>query len=224
MSEPTSKTFNISGSTINNLAGDNIYYNEAPQMRSHSTSEDVTKTILFLAANPQGMQPRSLEEEAREISEGLRRSQHRDRFVLEQCWAVRHRDMHRALLDYQPHIVHFAGQGSSEEGLFLEDDTGRSKAVSAEAIANLFKLFPNIECALLNACYSAVQAKAIADYIPYVIGMQQAIGNKAAIEFAVAFYDALATGQTIEFAYKLGCVAIQMAGIPQHSIPILIHS
>jgi hypothetical protein len=71
--------------------------------------------------------------------------------------------------------------------------------------------------------YSAVQAKAIADYIPYVIGMQQAIGNKAAIEFAVAFYDALATGQSIEFAYKLGCVAIQMAGIPQHSIPILIH-
>ncbi|UNU25995.1 CHAT domain-containing protein [Microcoleus vaginatus] len=223
MSEPTSKTFNISGNTINNLAGDNIYYNEAPQIQSNLISEDAVKTILFLAANPQGMQPRSLEEEAREISEGLRRSQHRDRFILKQCWAVRHRDMHRALLDYQPHIVHFAGQGSSEEGLFLEDDTGRSKPVSPEAIANLFQLFPKIECVVLNACYSAVQAKAIADYIPYVIGMQQAIGNKAAIEFAVAFYDALETGKPIEFAYKLGCVAIQMAGISQHSIPVLIH-
>jgi hypothetical protein len=35
---------------------------------------------------------------------------------------------------------------------------------------------------------SQVQAEAIAQYIPYVIGMNQAIGDKAAIEFAVGFY------------------------------------
>jgi hypothetical protein len=35
--------------------------------------------------------------------------------------------------------------------------------------------------------------------------MSQAIGDKAAIEFAVGFYDALGAGRSIEFAYKLGC-------------------
>lgn len=34
-----------------------------------------------------------------------------------------------------------------------------------------------LECVVLNACYSKVQAKAIAKYILYIIGMQQAIGD-----------------------------------------------
>jgi hypothetical protein len=33
-----------------------------------------------------------------------------------------------------------------------------------------------------------VQAEAIVKHIPYVIGMSKAIGDKAAIEFAVGFY------------------------------------
>jgi hypothetical protein len=41
--------------------------------------------------------------------------------------------------------------------------------------------------------------------------MSQAIGDKAAIEFAVGFYDALGAGKSIEFAYKLGCQLIRMA-------------
>ena len=44
---------------------------------------------------------------------------------------------------------------------------------------------------MLNGCYSQVQAEAIAQHIPSVIGMSQAIGDRAAIELAVGFYDAL---------------------------------
>jgi AAA-like domain len=49
--------------------------------------------------------------------------------------------------------------------------------------------------------------------------MNQAIGDRAAIEFAVGFYDALGAGKGVEFAYKLGCNSIIRAGIPQHLIP-----
>ncbi len=94
--------------------------------------------------------------------------------------------------------------------------------VDTQAIANLFELFSTtIECVVLNACYSEVQASAIAKHIPYVIGMNQAIGDKAAIKFATGFYNAVGAGESVEFAYKLGCNVIQLDGIPEHLTPVL---
>ncbi len=53
--------------------------------------------------------------------------------------------------------------------------------------------------------------------------MSQAIGDRAAIEFTVGFYDALGAGRPVEFAHKLGCSAIRMAGIAEHLILVLIN-
>ncbi len=182
-----------------------------------------TIRILILSANPKGTSKLRLDEEMREIKEGLRRSKYREQFSLETAEAVRYRDIHRAILDYEPNIIHFSGHGAGEEGLMFEDETGQVKLVDGSALAGLFELFADqIECVVLNACYSKIQAEAIAQYIPYVIGMNLAIGDKAAIEFAVGFYDALGAGRTVEFAKKLGCNAIRMAGITEHLTPVLI--
>src|SRR5689334_16433168 len=146
------------------------------------------KKILILAANPIGTSYLRLDEELREIGEGLQRAQKRDQFSLEQKLAVRPQDIQRALLDIKPQIIHFSGHGAGEEGLFFEDETGQPKLVNGAALAYLFELFANqIECVVLNGCYSEVQAKAIAQYINYVIGMRKAIGDRAAIKFAVGF-------------------------------------
>jgi hypothetical protein len=187
-------------------------------------NKNPVKKILILAANPKNTPPLRLDEELRDIEEGLRRAQKRDQFSLEQKLAVRPRDIQRALLDIKPQIIHFSGHGKGEEGLVFEDEIGQSKLVSGVALAGLFKLFADrIECVVLNGCYSEEQAKAIAQHINYVIGMSQAIGDKAAIEFAVGFYDALGAGYPIEFAYKLGCSAILMHGIQEHLTPILFN-
>ncbi|HEY9626109.1 MAG TPA: CHAT domain-containing protein [Coleofasciculaceae cyanobacterium] len=185
-------------------------------------SQFTDKTILILTANPQGTAPLRLDQEVRDISEGLQRSQHRDAFRIEQRWAVRPRDMQRAMLDLNPQIVHFSGHGEGEEGLKFEDESGKVKFVDAEALAGLFELFADqVECVVLNACYSEVQAEAISQHIPSVIGMKKAIGDRAALEFAVGFYDALGAGRSIEFAHKLGCSAIRMAGIAENLTPVL---
>ena len=185
-------------------------------------SDPALKTILFLAANPKGTTPLRLDQEMRDIAEGLQRSQHREQFRLEQRWATRPRDIQRALLDCQPYIVHFSGHGAGEDGLALESDNGTIQFVDATALAGLFELFAHhIGCVVLNACHSDVQATAIAQHIPHVIGMKQAIGERAAMEFAIGFYDALGAGQPIEFAYKLGCSAIRMFGIPEELTPTL---
>jgi hypothetical protein len=193
-----------------------------------SQSPDRFTTILFLAANPKGTTPLRLDEEMREIEAGLQRSKLRDRFELEQRWAVSARDMQRSILDLNPQIVHFSGHGVGADGLALEAENGAVQLVRADSLAQLFELFapPNtdipVECVLLNACYSEVQAQAIAAHIPYVIGMKQAVGDQAAREFAVGFYDALGAGKTIPLAYKFGCTSISMAGIPEDLTPKLI--
>ena len=178
--------------------------------------------ILILTANPKGTTPLRLDEEVREIDAGLQRAQHRDQFVLEQKWAVQPRDIQRAMLDINPSIVHFSGHGTGDEGLVFEDETGQAKLVHGLALAGLFELFASqIECVVLNGCYSEVQANAISQHINYVIGMSKAIGDRAAIEFAVGFYDALGAGKPVEFAYKFGCAAIRLAGIPEQLTPTL---
>ena len=180
-----------------------------------------SRTILFLAANPANTNPLRLDEESREIDAGLRRARQRDGFEFRQSWAVRPQDLQRAILDYDPQIVHFAGHGAGEQGLVLEDEAGNAQPVSAEALGSLFGLYPQVECVLLNACYSELQAEAIVKHVQYVIGMKQAIGDKAAITFATAFYDALGAGKPIDFAFNSGCTAIQLAGIAEHLTPVL---
>ncbi len=181
------------------------------------------RKILLLSANPRGTSQLRVDEEMREIKEGLRRAKKRDLYLIDTAEAVRYRDIHRAILDYEPHIIHFCGHGTGEEGLAFEDEIGQVKLVDAEALAGLFQLFADqVECVVLNACYSKYQAQEIAQHINYVVGMSQAIQDKAAIEFAVGFYDALGAGRNYEFAYKLGCNVILMAGIAQNLTPQLL--
>jgi hypothetical protein len=179
------------------------------------------KRILILAANPRDSSRLRLDQEIRDIDNGLQRASKRDDLVLKQQLAARPVDVRRAMLDFRPNIVHFCGHGA-EEGVAFEDETGLTKLVSAEALSRFFELFADkIDCVLLNACYTEAQAEAIAQHIAYVIGMKGGIGDTAAIEFAVAFYDALGAGESIEFAHKLACNAIEWTGLPEHLTPVL---
>ncbi len=54
--------------------------------------------ILILAANPKDTRPLRLDEEVREIEEGLRRAKKRDQFSIQQRWAVRPKDLRQAML------------------------------------------------------------------------------------------------------------------------------
>lgn len=179
--------------------------------------------ILFLTADPTNASRLRLGEESREVQEKLQLAQLRERFELQQRMSVRPADISQALLDVQPQIVHFSGHGTTNGELCFENQIGETLPIQPEALAALFEQFANqVNCVVLNACYSELQAKAIAKHIEYVIGMNQAIGDKAAIDFAIGFYQALGAGRTIEEAYKLGCVQISLQASPEHLSPVLI--
>jgi len=183
---------------------------------------DAKKKILVLAACPRNQPQIRLGEEMREIESGLQAARQRDLYSVESRWAVRPRDLQQALLDLEPQFVHFSGHGAGAGGLVLENNEGKTHLVPSEALGNLFSLFANrIECVLLNACYSEVQAEAIAQHIPYVIGMTKEIGDRASIRFSMGFYGALGAGRSIEFAFKIGCNAIELERIPENLTPVL---
>lgn len=185
-------------------------------------SNPLVKRILILAANPLGTSRLRLDEEVREIEQGLKLSKYREQYQLTPKWAIRTDDIRRALLETEPQFVHFCGHGDGENGLAFEAENGKVKLVSIDALARLFKLFQkHIECIILNACYSEVQAEVISQHINYVIGMKQEIGDQAAIKFAVGFYDAIGAGRSVEDAYKFGCNAIDLETIPEYLTPVL---
>lgn len=65
--------------------------------------------ILILAANPKGTSQLRLDEELREIEQGLQRARQREQFQIKSALGVRSRDIHRSILDFKPNIVHFSG-------------------------------------------------------------------------------------------------------------------
>ena len=190
---------------------------------SGTSYSDVSKrTILLLAANPLGTSHLCLGEEERDIRTELQRTRYCNWFDLQSRWAVRYSDVQTALHEITPQIVHFSGHGEGQDGLVFQDENGRAKLINSEALANLFQLCAeHVECVVLNACFSDVQAREIALHIPYVIGMKSAIGDRAAREFSIGFYKALGFGKPYSRACEWGRNAIQLANIPQDRIIVL---
>ncbi|WP_434686395.1 CHAT domain-containing protein [Pseudanabaena minima] len=186
--------------------------------------------ILVVAANPLGSSPLKLDHEVKTIKEALKRSRKSGNFVVEYCLAATPSELRRALLDLEPHVLHFSGHGAGEKGLlFVSDESvgaiyrsdsgevrshstssNEIKFVPAQPLANLLQLCDeHLECVVLNACYSDVQGDAISANIPFTIGMRDRVADNVAIKFSQGFYDAIGAGKGYESAFKWGKVAIE---------------
>ncbi len=193
---------------MSNVVGGNMYGDSA----SPST-EDKTR-ILVVFANPQveGMMQVALDEEEHAVKESIRWGKNRDNIILETLNAARVEDVRRYLLDKEYHIVHFSAHGERGGGLALKNKVGKVHKVPPQALAGLLAMYDSIECVLLNACYTKEQGALIAQEIRYVIAMDDFITDDAARVFAQGFYDAIAAGRDVPFAYTAGCNAIALEG------------
>ena len=143
--------------------------------------------ILFLGASPADRHPRRVGEEMREIEQAIREAKLRDDFILETQTAVRPSDLQRALLRFEPNVVHFSGFGSPQAEIILEDEDGASRPVSQTALRDLFRILgDSVRIVVLNACHSQAQAQALNEIIDYAIGTSQVMQESAAVAFAAA--------------------------------------
>jgi hypothetical protein len=207
-------------------------------------------TILFLAANPLGTDPRALDREARAIQVELERSGFRDRFELVTRWAAEPLDLLRELRKLKPTVVHFSGHGGQDvvgsawpgqaqrrdiathhdsddceqtQGLFFQADDGGVQVVSAAALQETFGAAgASVRLVVLSACYSELQAAALVAHVDCVVGMSGSIRDSAARSFAVGFYGGLGERESVAAAYKQGRAAISLGGSRDTELPQLL--
>jgi CHAT domain len=242
MSNPRENSGGVSIRIGGNFSGQLAVGNAIKQVKGRSGGRPLRKIkVLFLAANPDTARPLSLAEEVRRIEDEIRASACRDALELISKWAVQPEDLQRVLLAHQPQILHFSGHGNRDGELLFERGSehiarGTTRDLVGDASSEgvvpgpvgkvaLTRLIRAIEgelrVILLNACFSESQAKHLAECVDCAIGMSTAIGDRAAIVFAGAFYRAIGYGRSVQAAFELGVNAIQLLGIPEDATPRL---
>lgn len=206
--------------------------------------------ILFIGANGIDTSRLRLGAELRDIQAEIQRAQARGEIEVRAELAVTPIDLNRLLLEYEPDVVHFSGHGTAlrvevpmgpsatrefnpaheslpsepprGSAILLETHEGHALPVSVEALARLFGILKTQRCVVLNACFSAMQAAALAKHVDCVIGMKRAIDDKSALVFSAGFYQAIARGQTVKAAFDLACSLISTSGLPGADVPQLL--
>lgn len=179
-------------------------------------------TVLFLASNPKDQDTLRLDAEAREITEMIRKSEHRDAVNFATRWAVQPLDVLQAINEHNPRVVHFSGHGSDTDEIVFQDRDGNAKLVSKDAIVQTMMAGSgDIQLVFFNTCFSFRQAEAVVRHVPAAIGMTVSIGDDAARVFAAQFYSALGFGKSVRQAFDQAKAALMLEGIPEENTPVL---
>jgi hypothetical protein len=162
---------------------------------------------------------KDMEYEVQYIDGVLQKANLKGKFAMTLYSAAAIKDLTGIFLRLKPDIVHFSGYGCTSSEIVLTGGNGGN-----QTLRSIFELLSgNIRCVLLSACYSEEQARIIGTYIDYVIGTNKGVGDKAAIQFANGFYEALGYGMSIETAFKLGCVQIDLSDSMDSDVPNLLY-
>lgn len=179
-------------------------------------------TVLFLASNPIDTPSLRLDAESRAIQEMIRKSDYRDTIRFETRWAVRTSDILQAINEVNPDIIHFSGHGDSNGDLAFENVNGQNKLVTKEAMAQtIMTLSDKVRLIFFNACFSAIQAEHIVEYVDAAIGMNTFIGDDAALVFASQFYSSIGFGKNLKSAFNQAKAALMLEGISEDTTPEL---
>lgn len=165
--------------------------------------------VACIAANPTTFPALELAAEAGRIKDKLRGTPAEERIRFEWIWRATPEDLLDAFFPTAPDILHFAGHGTPNGALLLETADGAAHPVVPSAFARLLAARPSRpRVVVLNACYSAVMAKALVMCVDVVVGMRSDVADVSAREFAVQLYRALAHGDAMAAAFDTAQAAL----------------
>ncbi|MEG4484992.1 hypothetical protein [Microcoleus sp. D2_18a_B4] len=89
-----------------------------------------------------------------------------------------------------PQIIHICGEGKPDGTVEIPNPDNNKKIdrVKAEELAAFFSNATDVNCVILNFCYSSEATRLIAQHIQCVIGVEGYIETTAAVEFSKNFY------------------------------------
>jgi hypothetical protein len=175
--------------------------------------------ILFVSANSIPSAPLKVEDEYKEVLAKVRPSKN---------WDIRHnpsatlKEVVDEIKLYKPDIVHFSAHGSPSEKIVLNNQAGKPKSVSTKALEQLFKIMKgNVRLVVMNSCYSAAQARAIAKFVNCVCGVRLTLEDDLAIVFSQPFYEALIEGKSVAAAYDTAMILVYAEDPDKQQVPRL---
>ncbi|MCD7789586.1 MAG: hypothetical protein LUH55_03345 [Bacteroides thetaiotaomicron] len=169
------------------------------------------KSLLILVANPSSTEPLKYDREIKNIQGIFEKAHTVYRLNVITELSVDWRTLQSTLSRHKPAFVHYIGH-SDRSGLILEGIANSSELDVAdnEYLSQLFGMFAEcIVCVFLNSCDSYVLAEALSKKIEFAIGIRGEVKDTSAIEFSIAFYDAISQGEQIERAYNLARIAFE---------------
>ena len=179
--------------------------------------------VLMLAASAEG--DLRVGREAKRIRAAIQSALGRDLIELDVRTSATTDDLLDGLTGFRPHVIHFSGHSDEDLVVFDNDvdDFNEGVVVDANVFARALRATDDPPLlVVLNSCNSAVQAaRLVESVVPFAIGMSEEIDDGDAIVYAAKFYAAVADGQSIEAADRVGRVALELAGLPGHDLPTL---
>ena len=194
--------------------------------------------ILAMVAAPTDLAALDVAQEKARAEAALEPLRHQGLVELTWVEGQTWRNLQQALQGGPWHIFHFIGHGGfdphADEGLIaLADEAGKTQFLNATQFGRLLVDHSSLRLVLLNSCegarsgardlFAGSAATLVRRGLPAVIAMQFEISDRAAIEFAHAFYTALANGIPVDGAVAEArkAVSIALANTVEWGTPVL---
>jgi len=173
--------------------------------------------ILVAISNPgqAGYPALDVEQGWANLDQALRPLVNRRRVSLTRLDGVTQEALRQALRRDACHVLHYIGHGgydsAAETGfLVLQEQGGGARPCGASRLTYLLREQPALRLVVLNACeggrssrtdpFAGVAQSLVQGAIPAVVAMQFPVTDAAAVVFAKAFYEALASGRPVDLA------------------------
>lgn len=209
---------------------ENVLIRKPSPEKMAATSQEITFPLrqLVIISNPPDLpEHKKLDvvKEKRLIKEALKPLIDEGRLVVRWEDEASLERIHDALLDFDPHIIHYTGHGGFDEELggvlLLEDGSDKSQNVSGADLAGRIA-GRDVRLVVLSGCqtaeakttdsFSSVAGALVSKGVPAVIAMQQSIRDDSATTFASRFYKALASGEPVDLSLSEARLSMSTPG------------
>ncbi len=182
--------------------------------------------ILGMVASPRDLPSLDVKLEKQRVEEAIKDLKKKGQVNITWLEGQTWEDLQQAMRTGTWHIFHFIGHGgfdqNTDEGIIaLADNDGLMFRLTATHLGRFLAGHNNLRLVLLNSCegakggkydiFSSTASILVRRGIPAVLAMQYKITDRAAIEFARAFYKALADGMPVDAAVAEARIAVSVA-------------